>query len=310
MVLPSARLRRRRNAFSTDRHLRRRQVYEHIDFRAPEKAQAMVPGMKSFACAAILAAALAMCGCEPLTEVEVCPLAATITPSSAELWVGDTTRFEAFLSCDPAESNHPVMWRVSDTTVVAIDARENEIVAARARRSGTAIVTAISLRDSTARVAAAITVRSITREEGAAFQTDSLSYTLTRERDLTVVGVRVRFTNPRNERVYFVNCNGATSHHLEKLVQGEWVIAWVPALPACLSPVITVDAGASYDWDTWIYSGTGNLHPQFRVSYVPGIYRLVWGSLLRTYSANAYPFGEPLPFEQRVSNTFELRLAQ
>lgn len=75
-------------------------------------------------------------------------------------------------------------------------------------------------------------------------------------------------------------------------------------LPECLSEPIVVPAGGSRADVTEIYLHRQDSErmPLFNPSVdIDGTYRLVWENLLRTYSADRYPFGEELRLEQRVS---------
>jgi hypothetical protein len=145
------------------------------------------------------------------------------------------------------------------------------------------------------------------RDAAALFQTDSLSYTL-RDVGSGYQGfVGIRFTNLTGATAYFVNCGGATSIHFEKLEGTQWRAAWSPAMPLCLSPAITVAPGATYDSQLWVFGAhpNTNTEPTFQVSYIPGIYRIVWRDALSSYQ-DRLPFGTQLPFEQRISNRFAL----
>jgi hypothetical protein len=151
----------------------------------------------------------------------------------------------------------------------------------------------------------------LSRDTDAAFQTDSLSYTLVSTRYGLEGQVALVFTNPTSAAAYIVNCRGDTSLRLEKRVDDQWVPAWAPVVRECLSPPIVVQPGERHSGVLRVFGGfpSTNLHPQFVVDPIPGVYRIVWADVLRTYNDRAYPFGEPLPAEQRVSNRFELRVA-
>jgi hypothetical protein len=151
----------------------------------------------------------------------------------------------------------------------------------------------------------------LSRDTDAAFQTDSLSYTLVSTHLALEGQVAFVFTNPTSEAAYFVNCRGDTSLRFEKRVDDQWVPAWAPIVRGCLSPPIVVQPGERHLGVLPVFSGfpSTNLHPQFTVDPIPGVYRIVWADVLRTYNDRALPFGEPLPAEQRVSNRFELRVA-
>jgi hypothetical protein len=145
----------------------------------------------------------------------------------------------------------------------------------------------------------------------AAFQTDHLSYTLSSTRSGLEGKIAFVFTNPTSTPVYIVNCRGATSLRLEKQSGDTWVPAWSPVISLCLSAPIVVQPGQQYSGVVHISAGhpSSNLYPKFVVDPVPGVYRIVWANVLRTYNDRAYPFGEPLPLEQRVSNRFQLHVA-
>jgi hypothetical protein len=53
----------------------------------------------------------------------------------------------------------------------------------------------------------------------------------------------------------------------------------------------------------------GNSAPVFRSADLNGTYRIVLGSVVHNYdsSYSAGRFGDPVPVEHRVSNTFQLR---
>lgn len=141
-----------------------------------------------------------------------------------------------------------------------------------------------------------------------AFQTNAREYTLT----VTSVGYKADigfvYTNPNNSPTYIVNCNGSTSLRLDKLLDGVWVRAWRPVLPACLSPPIIVAGRAQYQGVVRVVdcSFRTNCAPKFTVSNIPGQYRIVWGQVLSSYDDRKSPFGEPLPLEQQTSNTFTI----
>jgi hypothetical protein len=148
----------------------------------------------------------------------------------------------------------------------------------------------------------------ITRDKGALFQTDSLRYRL-RAADKGYDGeIGVTFTNRTSGTVYITNCHGATAVSLEKRVAGDWKNVWSPPIPLCLSPPITVPAGATYRTRIWIFGGYPevNTYPKFSVTDIAGEYRAVWGQVLSSYQTDSLPFGAPLPMGHRVSNRFLL----
>lgn len=150
----------------------------------------------------------------------------------------------------------------------------------------------------------------VVQDSASAFRTDALAYTL-RATSAGLEGeIPFVFTNPTEGPVYIVNCNGSTSLQLEKLVEGNWVEAWSPAIPQCLSTPIVVQPGEEYRDTVRVFGGrpSTNVYPKFDVAEIPGVYRLVWSDVLRSYDDRSYPFGEALPAEQRTSNRFALTL--
>lgn len=147
------------------------------------------------------------------------------------------------------------------------------------------------------------------RDTSALFQTDSLSYTLDAGNIGYTGAIGVQFTNRTADTTYFVNCNGATGVKLQKLVNGEWRDAYSPVRNDCLSPPITAPPGGTANLPIGVFSGYpgSNSFPKFSVD-IPGVYRAVWTAAVTSYQ-DRLPFGQPLPFEQRISNRFALRLS-
>jgi hypothetical protein len=154
---------------------------------------------------------------------------------------------------------------------------------------------------------ATATTAEVTRDENAQFQTDSLAYTLSTNSIGYVGTIGVTFVNRTGATVYFVNCGGATGLSLEKRIDGQWVNVWSPVMLACLSPPITVTAGATYRTQIGVFGAypNSNAYPRFTVTDVAGEYRAVWHSVLRTYQPSL-PFGEQLPLDARISNRFAI----
>jgi len=141
-----------------------------------------------------------------------------------------------------------------------------------------------------------------------AFRTDRTSYAL----EATEMGVRVdipfSYTNRTGQDVYVVNCNGIAPPLLEKWAEGRWEIAWVPMVPDCLSPPIVIRDGSAHRDTLRVFAGYGSvdIYPEFQIGERAGRYRLVWERVLWSFDAGAYPFGEKLPSELRISNDFTI----
>jgi len=116
------------------------------------------------------------------------------------------------------------------------------------------------------------------------------------------------YANRSDGPYYLVNCGGSYFFRLEKLVEDRWVFAWGPVLPLCLSPVIRIDAGATFADTLGIFGGFPgtNFSPKFQMTNPEGLYRIVVEAALSSYDEDARPFGPPIPREQRVSNEFRL----
>lgn len=148
----------------------------------------------------------------------------------------------------------------------------------------------------------------LVRDTDAAFQTDRLRYTVA---STPSGGINARmsyvFTNPTPGPVYFVNCKGNTPPLLQKRVDDHWVNVWAPTILDCLSPPIVVPPGEEYRNSVSILAAgpDNNLASKLTADSIPGIYRFVWHDVLSSYDGS-YPFGEPLPLEQRISNRFYL----
>jgi hypothetical protein len=135
---------------------------------------------------------------------------------------------------------------------------------------------------------------------GPAIQTDSSMYHV-RSTGGYQATIGLTYTNRTGARVYIAACHSPHPPLLEKWEDGEWVTAYHPPVPACLTPPVGIEPRQSYTYTYRIIAGLpyDDAYPKFRVSEIPGSYRLRW--LLRGPNA-------PLPLDQTISNTFELRL--
>jgi hypothetical protein len=148
--------------------------------------------------------------------------------------------------------------------------------------------------------------------EGAShLRTGAGGYELTRRGGGWETTIDFTFTNPLDETIYVVNCRGGLAVALERWDGEAWVPAWSPVLLQCLSPPIEIAAGESYraSIEVWGSEPGRNHHPEFAVERLDGTYRLVWGNLVLRWRGDYVngAFGDPVPRELRVSNSFELR---
>jgi hypothetical protein len=140
-----------------------------------------------------------------------------------------------------------------------------------------------------------------------ALSTDADRYVLERTTIGWEAAIPFTYENRTRGPVFVVSCLHPTPPILEKWVGGRWVTAWSPTVPACLGPVLRVEAGERYSDGLRVFAGypENNWHPKFDVAEPEGTYRLVW-DVLSSYDPGRYPFGDPLPLHLRVSNSFEL----
>jgi len=116
------------------------------------------------------------------------------------------------------------------------------------------------------------------------------------------------FTNRTGSNVYLPNCRGGFDVRLEMEKAGEWVHIWSPTLLLCLSPPIVIEPDEVYETTLRVVGCLeGNCGPRRRpISFTP--VRILWGDALSSYDDGAYPFGELIPLEERVSNRFTLKV--
>jgi hypothetical protein len=147
-------------------------------------------------------------------------------------------------------------------------------------------------------------------------RTDRQVYTAKRgtskSEDGTVVGrfveltIPLRYTNFTGNSIYLPTCLGVNPPVLEKKQGSEWVVAYSPAVPACLGPPQVIEPGKTFDYVYQVegYLPGGNTFPQFETS-VPGTYRIVWGAYGTWTPTSTEPgLGRELPLAKRVSNEF------
>ena len=165
------------------------------------------------------------------------------------------------------------------------------------------LIAAASCRDPSAPASS-----SSVKTGAAAIQTDASAYELEAGSIGYAATIGFVFTNRSQAAVYVVNCGGAAPPSLETLLDGEWVKAWSAVVPLCLSPPIVIEAGEKYQGKLYLFAGypTGNAYPKFETAQIGGLHRLVWDNVLTSYDSRDYPFGPPLPRDERVSNSFTL----
>ena len=144
-------------------------------------------------------------------------------------------------------------------------------------------------------------------DDATAMVTDARSYELVATANGLETVIGYTYFNRTGRTVSIPNCLGDVTPHLEKLVAGEWLVAWGAPSFDCLSAPVTIEPRAQYRDEVSLFAAEpgSDLHPQFVVMPISGTYRLVWERVVWDYQPSL-PWGEALPLAQRVSNPFEL----
>ena len=149
-------------------------------------------------------------------------------------------------------------------------------------------------------------ILAVPRDPEAAFQTDSLEYTLSFEPAGYVTTIGFTFKNPTADTVFVINCRKLWQFHVEKHADGQWIRAFKPTLPGCLDAPIVIAPGSEARASLRIaagYPGT-NIYPQFEVATIAGVYRIVWNHVVDAWNEHPPSWGAEIAVEHRVSNRF------
>ena len=121
------------------------------------------------------------------------------------------------------------------------------------------------------------------------------------------VGVQIDMTyrNATDDVVFLHGCKRPSLPVLQKWQGGAWVLAWGAVEQSCGSTPVPIPPGETYAMTVPVmgYLPGQNAAPTFDTE-VEGTYRLLW----TVYTADEPREDALLPLDQRVSNTFELRL--
>ena len=116
--------------------------------------------------------------------------------------------------------------------------------------------------------------------------------------EITIVST---LTAPDDQTLFIVNCNGAIATGLQVPAGDSWKDAWNGIINQCLSEPIILAPGESHDYSTIVRAGTGSWTDGDDSTIPNGTYRLIWRGVLTSFDASSYPFGDPLPEDQRAS---------
>ena len=114
-------------------------------------------GLKGFALVALSTFAFAACEEKSPTTIVPDPIEVTVTPSSLALTVGQTGTLVAIVNNVPTGQSSGVTWRTSTPAVATVSATG----VVTALTPGNAVITAVSVADTTRRAAASVTVSPI-----------------------------------------------------------------------------------------------------------------------------------------------------
>ena len=160
-------------------------------------------------------------------------------------------------------------------------------------------------------------VTSVAVAEDTALVTDGTSFLLHREIAFGHVWYSGRipytFTNRTGSSVYLPNCRGGFDVGLQIEEGGEWVHAWGPVLLDCLSAPIVIEADEVHETTLGVLGCTsgGKCGPRLDLPRITSTQvRILWRTGLSSYDEDAYPFGELIPLEERVSHSFRLEVAR
>jgi hypothetical protein len=130
-----------------------------------------------------------------------------------------------------------------------------------------------------------------------AIATDLASYTLTPENQRVTVEIEWSYTNTTSKTTFLARCGDQVIPALDWLKDTGWVVTYAPICPETIAIPAKVRPGQSYS----------------KVSRFPlstpvpaGTYRL----RLPLYAAWYPPESQSFPTEQRISNTFEFKIAR
>jgi hypothetical protein len=160
----------------------------------------------------------------------------------------------------------------------------------------------------------------IARDGGAPIHTDQPRYAAGRAPGGVDFTIPFTYRNRSADPVFVVHCSyGARvgnrtvtrvdlSMSLQKKSGERWQPAWEGITTLCLSDPVWIAPGATYTDTMRIFGGKpgGSYAPRLEVERVAGEYRLVWHQLRTARPGAAYPEGDTLPLDARVSNAFVL----
>ena len=137
---------------------------------------------------------------------------------------------------------------------------------------------------------------------GAALRTDSAVYHVRTGEYAHEVSMGLTYTNWTGRRLHVSTCHTPAPPTLQKWVAGEWVTAYSPATLLCAGHPVVIEPRRRYELSYHVLAMLRpNHYPRLEVAEIPGTYRLLWHAVYA-------PDGSEISIDDRISNTFELRM--
>lgn len=148
----------------------------------------------------------------------------------------------------------------------------------------------------------------VAEDHGVVFRTIDSRYTLAIQDGVAKLEIPFTYANHTGRTLHVVNCNGFAPPVLEKREGNRWVLAFAPAVPACLSPAIRIKDGDTYQDTLYIEAAVPARRDRqsFEVDEIEGTYRLVWHGVLYDFDPDRYPFGKEVELELRTGQEFSI----
>jgi hypothetical protein len=141
--------------------------------------------------------------------------------------------------------------------------------------------------------------------ENYALTVDRSRYRVRYSRPVFGLVINVTFTNRTSDDAWIPSCRSPNPPVLEKRENGQWVEAFVPVVLSCLGEPEVIAPGEHFRMRYEVVSGYpgSNVHPQFSVRQITGVYRLRW-DIFAAYDPDDPGLGTLLPLDERVSPPF------
>jgi hypothetical protein len=115
--------------------------------------------------------------------------------------------------------------------------------------------------------------------------------------------VKLTYSNRTNAPLYISYCQGPNPPRLERLVHGDWEVAYQPPHLLCLGfHRIGPGKELAYEFNIQGHDPRIDAEPRWIPTDLDGQYRVVWWPV----QSDPDVFSEGIPLKHRVSNTFQV----